>query len=178
MVMAVAAVTIFSCDSTGNGTTTTQQKVVIDEPDSTTHVSPVINFKFSINGEDNEMKHGMTHRFICIPHHGKAITPIIPFGQLYMDTLQVPKSMSLSHNTQLTFRVDMQKVLTSFLRDGYYVTETNARIHQKDFKGVFVAGDISPLSWQFKELANTGYAQLKDEDGDGIYEGTVVLNGR
>ena len=30
-------------------------------------LSPAINFKFSINGKDNEMKPGIDHHFTCVP---------------------------------------------------------------------------------------------------------------
>ena len=41
---------------------------------------------------------------------------------------------------------------------------------------MFVAGDTAPLSWDFDNLVNKPEMELKDADGNGIYETTLVLN--
>ena len=40
--------------------------------------SPVIEFKFSINGKDNEMTAGVNHHFTCLTQNNE--TPVIKFG--------------------------------------------------------------------------------------------------
>ena len=39
-----------------------------------------IDFKFSINGKDNEMASGTDHHFICDAKDGACATPVIKFG--------------------------------------------------------------------------------------------------
>src|ERR1700753_1725416 len=47
--------------------------------------SPVIDFKFSINGKDNEMIPDRNHHFSCIAKDGINETPVIKFGQQSVD---------------------------------------------------------------------------------------------
>ncbi len=69
----------------------------------------------------------------------------------------------------------MNPVLDSFKKRGYYVTPTNDTIYKDDFKGVWVAGSVDPLSWDFENLYGKHDRKLKDR-GDGIYEVTLNLN--
>ncbi|HCL84265.1 MAG TPA: glycogen debranching protein, partial [Chitinophagaceae bacterium] len=63
------------------------------------------------------------------------------------------------------------------LRDkGYYTTFKGDRIYKEDLKAVYVAGNTAPLIWDFDNLVNHPQLQLKDADGDGIYETTLALN--
>ena len=57
----------------------------------------------------------------------------------------------------------MNPVFDSFKRYGYYVTPTNDTIYKDDFKGVWVAGDIPPLTWDFENLHARPAQQLKDK---------------
>src|ERR1700758_3804729 len=41
--------------------------------------SPVVEFKFSINGKDNEMTPGMNHHFVCTAQSNE--TPLLQFGK-------------------------------------------------------------------------------------------------
>src|SRR5258708_15644762 len=45
--------------------------------------SPVVEFKFSINGKDNEMSSGVNHHYNCIAQANE--TPLIKFGEAYND---------------------------------------------------------------------------------------------
>ena len=56
-----------------------------------TFQSAAISFKFSINGKDNEMKSGTDHHFNCIATNGVCETPIIKFGQQYVDDTKVTR---------------------------------------------------------------------------------------
>jgi hypothetical protein len=38
-----------------------------------------------------------------------------------------------------------------------------------------VAGNTTPLSWDF-DTSSISAAELKDPDGNGIYEATIILN--
>lgn len=139
-------------------------------------MSPEITFKFSINGKDNEMLSGMDHQFMVVAKDGKAQTPLIQFGQHYVDTTIIPANTYLTPNTTLNIRLDMREVLSEFDKKGYYETFNGEKIHKEDFKKVFVAGSTSPLTWDFDNLYKHKALELKDPDGDGIYELTIMLN--
>ncbi|MBC6607630.1 glycogen debranching protein [Hymenobacter sp. BT188] len=140
--------------------------------------SPEINFKFSINGKDNELAPGQDHRFIAVPRAGKTAPelPVIVFGQRYVDPGAVPANLYLPPNTPMKIRLDMRPVLAAFKKQGYYTTFKGEKIYKEDFKKVFVAGNTAPLSWDFDNLVNKPELELKDSDGNGIYEATLTLN--
>ncbi|GAB3295136.1 hypothetical protein GCM10027511_08670 [Hymenobacter humi] len=140
--------------------------------------SPQVAFKFSINGKDNEMPSGLDHQLAAVPRAGGAAleTPVIVFGQRYVDATPVPANTYLAPNTAVKIRLDMRLVLAAFKKQGYYTTFKGEKLYQQDFKHVFVAGGTAPLSWDFDNLVNKPELELKDPDGDGIYEVTLVLN--
>ena len=139
-------------------------------------LSPVINFKFSINGKDNEMKSGMDHYFACISSDAACETPLITFGKQLVDNRSVPDNTYLKPQTKFRIRLDMREVMKAFEKDGYYTTFKGDKIYKQDFKGVFVAGNTPPLIWDFDNLVNHPELKLNDKDGDGIYETSLTLN--
>ncbi len=138
--------------------------------------SPAISFKFSINGKDNEMKSGTDHHFNCIATNGACKTPVIKFGQQYIDQNKIAASTYLSLDTKFTIKLDMRDVLNAFKKDGYYTTFDGTKIYKEDFKAVYVAGSAAPLIWDFDNLVHHPDLEMKDPDGDGIYETTITLN--
>lgn len=139
--------------------------------------SPEIMFKFSINSKDNEMPPGMDHQFICLAEEGGSCeTPIIKFGQQLKATAPAPPKAFLAPNTPLTVRVDMRDVLAAFEKEGFYTAYNGSKVYKDDFKGVYIAGNSSPLSWDFDNLASREGMRLEDPDGDGIYEVTLTMN--
>ena len=138
--------------------------------------STEISFKFSINGKDNEMKSGTDHHFNCIAMNGRCETPVITFGKQLNDKTTIPNHSYLSPNTQFTIKLDMRDVLNAFKKDGYYTTFDGNKIYKQDFKAVYVAGSAAPLMWDFDNLVHHPDLQMKDPDGDGIYETTIILN--
>lgn len=141
----------------------------------TSYIEPKITFKFAINGHDNEMKSGQDHQLVLLPGSEDSI-PLIKFGEHYVDDTPIPAGTYLSKNAAFNIRLDMRGVLQAFARDGYYTAYSGERIYEKDFKGVYVAGSVKPLIWDFDNLVNHPELQLHDEDGDGIYEGRFTLN--
>ena len=133
-----------------------------------------ISFKFSINGRDNEMFMGKNHNFAVNAANGISETPLIKFGT----QLDQPTSDGkyLSPNTALKVRLDMKDVLKQFNEKGFYITINGDKIYKQDFKGVFIAGATAPMTWDFDNIMNHSDLQLKDDDADGIYEVTVMLN--
>lgn len=139
--------------------------------------SPVIDFKFSINGKDNEMIPDRNHHFSCIAKDGMNETPIIKFGEQSVDHRPIPPKTYLRPGSTLKIRLDMRDVFGAFKKQGYYVCYNGDKIYKDDFKGVFVAGKPSPLIWDFNNLVNHAELQMKDPDGDGIYETTLTFGG-
>ena len=137
--------------------------------------SAEISFKFSINGKDNEMLSGKDHGFNIVPVNGYAETPLILFGKQLKPAVGA-KSSFLPPNTKFKLRLDMRDVLAAFKSKGYYVTFKGDKIYKEDFKGVFVAGGSAPLIWDFDNLVHHPELELKDEDGDGIFETTLLMN--
>ena len=131
-----------------------------------------ISFKFAINGRDNEMLSGKDHHF-TVQKEGGA-TPVIVFGQQLNAANN--KGEFLSPNTLLTIKLDMRDVMKQFKDQGFYTTFKGDNIYKDDFKGVYVAGNTAPMMWDFDNLVNRPELQLKDPDGDGIYETTLTLN--
>lgn len=140
--------------------------------------SPQVSFKFSFNGKDNEMQPGQDHVFVAVPRaDGAALeTPVIVFGQQYVDRTPVPPNTYLPPNTPLKIRLDLRPVLAAFQRQGFYPLYNGQKLYKDDFKHVFVAGNTAPLSWDFDNLINKPQLELTDPDHDGIYETTVLLN--
>jgi hypothetical protein len=139
-------------------------------------ISPQISFKFSINGKDNEMPSGQDHHYNDLSTSGYAETPVIVFGSQYKDPSAVPDNISLAPDTKLKIRLDMRPVLADLNSKGYYTTFKGDKIYKEDLKAVYVAGNAAPLIWDFDNLVNHPQLQLKDDDGDGIYETTLTLN--
>ncbi|MGI4875043.1 MAG: MGH1-like glycoside hydrolase domain-containing protein [Janthinobacterium lividum] len=140
--------------------------------------SPQVTFKFSINGKDNELPPGQDNLVLALPTAPGAVveTPVLVFGQRYVDPQPVPTGKYLAPNTKLKIRLDMRPVLAAFKKDGFFTTFKGEKIYQPDFKHVFVAGTPAPLSWDFDNLVNKPELEMHDADGDGIYEVTLTLN--
>ena len=136
---------------------------------SKAHISPLVEFKFSINGKDNEMPFGANHHFLC--NTANNVTPAIKFGTASKG--KIAAKGNLLPGAVLKIRLDMRDVLSAFKTRGYYLAANGEKIYKNDFKGVFVAGTPPPLIWDFNNLVNHPELELKDPDGDGIYETTI-----
>lgn len=138
--------------------------------------SPAVKFKFSINGADNAAPPGKDNNLICTVSNGDYVSPVIKFGDQYIDSATVPAGEYLGESIKITFRADMNEVLKSFKEKGFYTCYDGTSIYKNDFRGVFIAGNTAPLTWDFNNLHSQDTLQLKDADGDGIYEITLTLN--
>ena len=137
---------------------------------------PKIYFKFSLNGLDNEMEYGKNHVLHCLGPAASYQTPIITFGHQFVDQTPLPEDAFMAPNTTIRIKLDLRPVLTAFYRQGYYTTFNGETIRKEDFRGVYVAGSVAPLTWNFADLTARPTLELKDPDHDGIYELTLVLN--
>lgn len=141
--------------------------------------SAVVQFKFSINGSDNEGKPGNDH-FILIKSENKSFTtPVYTFGEVYEDEQNLVniKDQFLESNSDIkvTFRVNFKQVLKSFNERGFYETYTGSKINKEDFEGLFIAGATEPLSWNFGEIQKNSEYKMIDPENDGIYECTITF---
>jgi hypothetical protein len=139
-------------------------------------ISPEVNFKFSINGADNSAPPEKDNMIICSGGNGNYETPVIKFGSQFVDSNKVSSNQYLKKDTKLTIRVDMNDVLKSFKDKGFFTTFDGKKIYKDDYKGVFVAGNIAPLTWDFNNLYSHKELEMTDENKDGIYEITLTLN--
>lgn len=138
-------------------------------------VSSKIEFKFSINGKDNEMKAGMNHYF-NVTENAKE-TPLIKFGEI-PKTESNFKESQIKPDHKLKIRLDLRKVLAEIKAKGFYTAFNGNKIFKEDFKHVYVAGATAPMTWDFDNLHQRPELELKDPDGDGIYETTLILNAK
>ncbi len=137
--------------------------------------TPVLDFKFSINGKDNEMLSGMDHHFFISPASDYSETPLIKFGQqLKLDS--VNRQGFLRPGTRLKIRLDMRHVLQEMESKGFYTCFNGSQVYKDDFKAVYVAGSSAPLIWDFDNLVHHPELQLQDHDGDGIFEIELEMN--
>jgi Bacterial alpha-L-rhamnosidase 6 hairpin glycosidase domain len=146
------------------------------ESQANLYQSADITFKFAINGKDNEMPSGQDHHFTVNAVNGYAETPVISFGK-QLNQLTGKKSY-VQPNTKLKVRLDLSEVLRQFQQNGFYTCFDGTKVYKQDFKGVYIAGNILPMTWDFDNLVNHSNLQLKDDDGDGIYETELILNAK
>lgn len=137
----------------------------------------LLTFKFAINGIDNEAAPGTDHKVYLNPVKGAFVTPLFTFGgkdPVGADMPQGGDNPIPPHVPfQVTFRVNMQPVLSAFAQHGYFTDYQGRKITREEFTGVFIAGGSEPLSWDFAALPHRKQFQLHDSDGDGIYEITL-----
>jgi hypothetical protein len=136
--------------------------------------SPVLVFKFALNGKDNEMVPGRDHQFVFPEGKTAGETPVIQFGKQLKPEPGATGFMPA--NGSLLIRLDLREVLRQFAAQGFYTNYKGDRIYTNDFKGVFIAGSTKPLSWDFDNLASRKEMQLLDEDQDSIYEIRLHVN--
>jgi len=131
-----------------------------------------LKFKFALNGVDNEMGFGVDHNVLLYPDSsGSVQIPTIDFGnQLTQMEVDESKSPFLEPNAKLTFRVDLNPLIEQISNNGVFKGANNHQI--KGFSSIAVLGSKPPLDWDFAGTKN----QLKDENGDGIYELSVIFN--
>lgn len=135
----------------------------------------IIDFKFAINGIDNEMVSGLDHHFNVLGAESTIKTPLIKFGQ-QLSLRENEESAYIKPNTKLLVRLDMREVLESFSKLGYYQLFNGERLMRDEFKSVYIAGSTAPMTWDFSQLTQHPELELKDPDGDGIYEVLLEIN--
>ncbi len=137
-----------------------------------------IQIKFSINGADNEAPPGQNHLLVINSDGSAAESHTYVFGKfspVSSGRQAAATSGFLSRDTKVVIRLDMRNVIAGMKKNGYYVTFDGRKISETDFKGVYVAGNTLPLSWDFQALPEKPQFALHDSDGTGIYKVTLLF---
>ena len=131
-----------------------------------------INFKFSINGRDNERPSGDDIRLRLSPAGGRVLTPVYVFGEREPATLPQPDTTAPrpeEGRIQVVFRVDVKPMLRAFRQKGVYNPPSGDPIREEDFEGLYIFGDTAPLTWDLSRASEGERFRLTDPDGDGVY---------
>ena len=140
-------------------------------------ISPYMDVKFSINGEDNELPFAVNHRMVVKAKNGKYTSPLFVFGQRDSIEPKRPKyGEFLPANTSVRLQVDMRPALKAMATPEGYTLVNGQTIKSNEFKTLYAAGSRDPLTWDWKELPNKKELELTDEDGDSIYTVTLLFN--
>ena len=120
----------------------------------------IVCFRLAFNGHDNELP---LHTF----HYA-------PIG---VDTTIVackagprPSTKGKTNVSDWHLKVDLRNVMAELETKGEFATPTGDTIYREEFKGVWVAGNLPPLSWNFFNLESNAQLQLQETDTAGIYE--------
>lgn len=137
-----------------------------------------IQIKFSINGFDNEAPAGQNHILFLNSSNGSCASPLFVFGEFKGSDDPVTEKSDpayLTADTRVTIRVDMRAVIRQFKEKGYYETSSGQKILAAEFKGIYVAGNSPPLTWNFQDIQNEAQFALTDSGNDGIYALTILF---
>jgi len=140
--------------------------------------SRILDFKFALNGHDNERYPGEDHHLLLTPVNGKQISPVYTFGKPDPGSALIDHSQkigNLDRDVMVTIRADMRSVLSEFKQKGYYTLYNGEQFNAKSFKGIYIAGNTLPLSWDFANLPGKSEFKMSDPDSDGIYEITLSI---
>ena len=139
-----------------------------------------VMFKFSINGTENEFAPGTDHRIYLRPAEGKIVTPIYRFGVIDEPEMPRPSVEMTSEegSVDVTFRLDMRGVFESFRETGSYDPPNGPPIAADELEGIYIAGNMAPLTWEFHTFVPGSRYELTDPEGDGIYTVTLPFEAR
>ena len=131
-----------------------------------------VNFKFSLNGRNNERLSGDDRRLRLDPVGGLYRTPVYVFGGRPDEGFPQPEMVTRRADTdafEVVFRVDLRPVLRSFRENGVYDPPVGEPIQEEDFEGVTIVGDTDPLVWDTQQAWADEDMRFQDPDGDGVY---------
>ncbi|HEX8905587.1 MAG TPA: hypothetical protein VF771_12125, partial [Longimicrobiaceae bacterium] len=135
-----------------------------------------MQFRFSIDGQDNEFVPGTQHTVYIRPTGGRIVSPVYVFGQESPPAVPTPEAFASSEEgrARVTLRLDLREVLRSFARTGSYTPPQGPPLASRDFH-VYAIGMPEPLSWDVSTLRPGSPAELTDADGDSIYAVTIPI---
>lgn len=128
----------------------------------------IVRFRLAFNGHDNELpKH--TYHYAAMGRD----TTITAF-----EVKAPPAKKGDIYATEWHLKVDLREMENALKTDGLFCTPTGDTIHREEYKGVWIAGNIPPLSWDFFGLEQNTSLKLHPTDSAGIYEITIPLHVR
>ncbi len=134
-----------------------------------------IQIKFSIDGADNEAPAGQNHLLLINSSQPQTFV----FGKFPTEAAPSVQSAAkgyLRADTRVAIRLDMRTVIAEMNKLGYYTAFDGHKVTRDEFKGVYVAGNTLPLSWDFQSLPDEPQFALHDSDDSGIYKGTIFFS--
>ena len=126
----------------------------------------VVMFRLSFNGHDNELPYGEFQYALM----GQDTTTIAACKPDEKPTEKGDTAITTWH-----LKVDMRAQKKSMDEKGYFVTATGDTIYREEFKGIWLAGNIAPLSLHFLHLEDHEDLQLKESGEPGIYEAHITF---
>ncbi|HEV7590958.1 MAG TPA: hypothetical protein VGO40_22795 [Longimicrobium sp.] len=135
-----------------------------------------MQFRFSIDAQDNEFRPGTQHTVYIRPTNGRIVSPVYVFGEESPPADPTPEAYPTSEEgiAQVTIRLDLREVLRSFTRTGAYDPPEGPPITRRDLH-VYAIGSLEPLSWDASTLRPGSAAELTDPDGDSVYAVTLPI---
>lgn len=133
-----------------------------------------VHFKFALNGADNEFPPGIEHVVNLRPQGGTVTTPLYVFGREPEAGLPQPAATQGEEGpAKLLIRLDLRHVTESLRVVGAYRAPRGGTVTRLD--RVTIIGDTEPLRWDIGGIAPGGALDLRDPDGDGIWETTLTF---
>ena len=124
--------------------------------------SPVA-LRLAFNMRDNEMAAGLFH-YVDPDADTVTITACVP------DTLARFAAHPTRPDSHCTLRVDLRRMLSDFDSKGVWVTAKGDSIFSDEFNGVWVIGNVKPLTWDLLPLASNNRTKLRPSSQPGFYE--------
>lgn len=133
-----------------------------------------VHFKFALNGADNEFPPGIEHVVNLRPVDGAVATPLYVFGREPGPRRLAPVAVQGEEGpAKLLLRLDLRHVVRALRDSGRYILPRGGGIAA--LSRVTVIGDTEPLRWNVAEVPVGAPQDLRDDDGDGIWETTLVF---
>lgn len=133
-------------------------------PADTAQPSGIVKFRLAFNGHDNEMSS-------CYYHYARVSDDTTTVAVGVPDSVPAPARVRpLLQDHDWVLRVDLRRVQQALNDHGHYVTATGDTIYADEFKGVWVAGNVAPMTWNFITLAQQRQLRLHETSTPGIYE--------
>lgn len=124
--------------------------------------------RLAFNMRDNELPQGLFHMV-----DPTTDTVLIVAGEP-QEVAAAPAHV-ISPDTRCTLKVDLTAMERAFSKDGVYITATGDSIFSDEFNGVWVMGNVSPLSWSLASLSGNNRTKLRKSQEPGFYELDVTF---
>lgn len=128
--------------------------------------SDIVRFRLALNGQDNELLPNEWHT----ARLGADTTKIVA-GKVSSDT----STAAQDGNGVWTLRADLRHIVRALRTTGHYVTATGDTLRRDQFSGVWVAGQVMPLTTNFRTLFQNTALKMQPTGEEGIYQVSLRL---